>query len=272
MSGTAGTAPPTVVLGLDLDLRGAVQTSRALVQSYLLSTTGSSSSTSAGHPLPHRAGRTPLKLPSLVTKRPCRRSSMARLSLSEPSLLTPHDTVHYDGSSIRLSTVKKKQSPPPPPFSKSSALFKPRTSQHHLQQQNQNQLQSCCRPNFIHFSHAIQPSSKPRPARRHSHNPVLTAEMVPSNQSPHRYSSSLAEPLSVIGKPCLPSSGQRPAVAAATAIAGPARPQLHVFLPTEAEAEEVDQESVDEGFMDELDCKISCLKLQPGTPKTLTYH
>lgn len=34
----------------------------------------------------------------------------------------------------------------------------------------------------------------------------------------------------------------------------PARPQLHIFLPTEAE-EEADSESVDEGFMDELDCR-----------------
>lgn len=79
-----------------------------------------------------------------------------------------------------------------------------------------------------------------------------------------RSSSSQGELLSVVGKPCL----QRPALPAA----GPGRTQLHVFLPTEAEGEEVDSESVDEGFMDELDSKITSLKLQQGAPKTATYH
>ncbi len=83
----------------------------------------------------------------------------------------------------------------------------------------------------------------------------------------YRNSSSQGEPLSVIGKPCLPSCSQRPPLAA-----GPARTQLHVFLPTEAEGEEVDSESVDEGFMDELDSKIISLKLQQGTSKTFTLH
>lgn len=87
----------------------------------------------------------------------------------------------------------------------------------------------------------------------------------------YRNSSSQGEPLSVIGKPCLPSCSERPALAAAAA-AGPARTQIHVFLPTEAEGEEVDSESVDEGFMDELDSKITSLKLQQGAVKTLTYH
>ena len=76
--------------------------------------------------------------------------------------------------------------------------------------------------------------------------------------------------MSVVGKPCLPSCGQRPAVAAATT--GPARTQLHVFLPSEAEGEEVDSESVDEGFMDELDSKITSLKLQQAAPKTVTHQ
>lgn len=82
-------------------------------------------------------------------------------------------------------------------------------------------------------------------------------------------SSSQGEPLSVTGKPCLPSCSERPAVAAAVS---PARPQLHVFLPTEAEREDVDSESVDEGFMDELDSKITSVLLQQGAPKTVSYH
>ena len=71
-----------------------------------------------------------------------------------------------------------------------------------------------------------------------------------------------AEPLSVVGKPCLLNCSQRPTLAA-----GPGRTQLHVFLPTEAEGEEVDSESVDEGFMDELDNKITSLKIQHGARK-----
>lgn len=81
----------------------------------------------------------------------------------------------------------------------------------------------------------------------------------------HRNSLSQGELLSVVGKPCLRSGSKRPALAA-----GPARTQLHVFLPTEAEGEEVDSESVDEGFMDELDSKMISLKLQQGAPKTVT--
>lgn len=73
----------------------------------------------------------------------------------------------------------------------------------------------------------------------------------------------------VVGKPCLLSCSQRPAVAAS---AGPTRTQLHVFLPTEAEGEEVDSESVDEGFMDESDSKMTSLQLRQGAPKTVTYH
>lgn len=86
MSGTAGAAPPTAVLGLGLDLSGpwhqrAVQKSRALVQTYLL--------TSSVHPPPAAGGGggggrgagSPLRLPSLVapTKGPRRRGSTARL-------------------------------------------------------------------------------------------------------------------------------------------------------------------------------------------------
>ncbi|KAE8282300.1 hypothetical protein D5F01_LYC19704 [Larimichthys crocea] len=276
-SGTARAAPPTAVLGLGLELSGpwhqrAVQTSRALVQTYLL--------TGSVHPPPTAGGsrgtRTPLRLPLLVStaKGPRRRSSMARLSLSEPSLLTPNETVPSEGlpSSCRPSVLQKRP-PPPPPFSKSSALLPckschpSRVSQPHQQQNHQ--------PTFIHFSQAIQPSSKPRPARRHSqHSPVLTAEMAQGDLRPsvihHRNSLPNGEPLFVVGKPCLPSCGHRPAVSVAAA--GPARTQLHVFLPTEAEGEEVDSESVDEGFMDELDSKMTSLKLKQGGPKAVTEN
>lgn len=85
----------------------------------------------------------------------------------------------------------------------------------------------------------------------------------------HRNSLLNGEPLFVVGKPCLPSCSPRPAV---SVTAGPARTQLHVFLPTEAEGEEVDSESVDEGFMDELDSKMTSLKLKQGGPTAVTEN
>ncbi|CAK6949206.1 uncharacterized protein LOC121912697 [Scomber scombrus] len=264
MSGTAGSTPPIAVLGLDMDIsephqwhQRATQKSRAMVQTYML--------TSSVLPPPpageSRGTKTPLRLPSLVARGPRRRSSMARLSLSEPSLLTPKESTIFEGFSINRRPSVLQKRPPPPPFWKSS--------QPNQQQNNQHQVQSCSRPAYIHFSQAIQPSSKPRPVRRHSHNSALSPEMVQGDLQPLamqcRNSSSQVEPLSVVGKPCLLSCGQRPAMST-----GPGRTQLHVFLPTEVEGEEVDSESVDEGFMDELDSKITSLKLQQRAAKTVT--
>ncbi|XP_056255605.1 uncharacterized protein LOC130183889 [Seriola aureovittata] len=286
MSGTAGAEPPTAVLGLGLDISGpwhqrAVHKSRALVQTYLLTSSVQpppAAGAGAGGGRGGRGGgaggggrgggsgstKAPLRLPSLVAaaKAPRRRSSMARLSLSEPSLLTPSENVHFEGSSTnRRPSVLQRRPPPPPPFS-SSALLSCRSSQ-----PDQQQVQSCSRPAYIHFSQAIRPGSRPRPVRRHSHNPALSADTgdLRPLATQYRNCSSHGEPLSVIGKPCLLSCSLRPGPAAA---AGPARTQLHVFLPTEAEGEEADSESVDEGFMDELDSKMNSLKLQ----QTVTYH
>ncbi|KAM7373554.1 hypothetical protein PAMP_008396 [Pampus punctatissimus] len=232
------------------------QKSRALVQTYLLTSSVLPPPTAGGI----RGIKTPLRLPSLVAKGPRRRSSMAHLSLSEPSLVSPKENNIFEGfpSNRRLSVLQKRPPPPPPP-----PFFK--TNQPHQQQKHNHQIQSCSRSTYIHFSQAIQPRSKPRPARRHSHNPSLSSEMVQGDLRPLamrcRSSSSQAEPLSVVGKPCLLNSTLASA-------AGPGRTQLHVFLPT-GEGEVVDSESVDEGFMDELDNKITSLKLQQG--KTATY-
>ncbi|KAK9526479.1 hypothetical protein VZT92_015176 [Zoarces viviparus] len=280
MSGTAGAAPPTAVLGLGLDISGrwhgrAVQKGRALVQTYPLP--------SSVHPPPAAGGargtRTPVRLPSLVAtaEGPRRRSSTARLSLSEPSLLTPDENVLFEGfSGDRRPSVVQKRPPPPPPFYKSSVplpckTYRPPVTSQPRQRQNHQQVQSCSRPAYIHFSQAIQPGSKPR-VRRHSHNPSLSSEMVQGDLRPlvtqYRNSSSQGEPLSVVGRPCLPGCSERPgALAAAASAAGPARTQFHVFLPTEAEGEEVD-----EGFMDELDCRLTSLKLQQRMPMTHTYQ
>ncbi|XP_030004121.1 uncharacterized protein LOC115428979 [Sphaeramia orbicularis] len=206
---------------------------------------------------------------------------MARLSLSEPSLLTPNENALLEGfSSIRRPSVLQKRAPPPPPFSRSSTLIPCKTchpsgSVQPQQHQDQQQTQSCTRSTYIHFCQTVQPSMKPKPVRRHSHNPATSSEVIRGDPRPlvmqDRNALTLAEPLSVIGKPCLPSCSPRPILATAAAN-GQKRTQLHVFLPTEAEGEEVDSESVDEGFMDELDSKITSLKLQQGAPKTVTYH
>ncbi|XP_062266352.1 uncharacterized protein LOC133972794 [Platichthys flesus] len=263
MSGPAGPRPQKVM-----------QESRVLVQTHLL--------TSSLQPPPREgAGNTgskaPLRLPSLVAAgRGSRgRSSMARLSLSEPSLLNLNENIQFEGfSNVRRPSVLQKRPPPPPPPppSKSPSLLPCRTWLPSGSCQNLQDRQKgpgCSRPVYFHFSQAIQPRS--RPARHHSYNPTPSADNLRPlgmhDSSPQR------EPLSVVGKPYLRSCSQRLAPAAAAASApAPARAQLHVFLPTEAEAEEVDSESVDEGFMDELDCKMTSLKLQQGALKTLTYH
>ncbi|KAK5854695.1 hypothetical protein PBY51_004867 [Eleginops maclovinus] len=276
MSGPAEAVPQAAVLGVGSDVSGrwhqkTTKQSRALVQTYLLP--------NFVHPPPTAGGgwgaRTPLRLPSLTAQGP-RRQSMARLSLSEPSLLTPHENALLEGfSNNRRPSVVKKGSSPASPFSKSSVLLHCKTclTSGTSKQQNHRQVKSCSRPTYFHFSQAIQPGSKPIPVRRHSHNPTLSAVMEKQGDLrplvlQYRNSSPQGEPLYVVGKPCLLSGSECPTPAAA---AGQARTQLHVFLPTEAEGEEVDSESVDEGFMDELDSKITSLKLQQVAAKTLTY-
>lgn len=144
---------------------------------------------------------------------------------------------------------------------------------HHPHHQNlkQLQVQSCSRPVYSHFSQPIHPSPKPAPVNPYSQNLTLTTKGLQGDPRPlvmqHRHSLSQGEGLSVVGKPCLPNcSKPSPQVPASV----PARTQLHVFLPTEGagEGEEADSESVDEGFMDELDNMIISLKLQQGAPKT----
>lgn len=157
-------------------------------------------------------------------------------------------------SGSRLSSCLQMRPPPPPSFSKPPTLLPCRN----CDQQHNQQLQSCGRPAYIHFSRAIRPAARPAPVRRHSHNPDVSAEVLQGNFRRRNSSSCQGETLFVVGKPCFLGCGPRPPAAA-----GPAgRAQLHVFLPSEAKPEEADRESVDEGFMDELDCRITALKLQ----------
>lgn len=182
-------------------------------------------------------------------------------SLSEPSLFTPHDSILFGLSSVHRPNLLQKRGPASSSFLKPAAL----TSGSAQPFQDTHQPQSYSRPVYIHFSQAIQPSLKPKVTRRHSHNPGLSSDAGHSDLRP--LGTQDHEPLSVVGKTCLPSCGLRPAPAASS---GPTRPQLHVFLPTEAEGE--DSESVDEGFMDELDSKMSSLKLQQGAPQTAPLY
>lgn len=187
-------------------------------------------------------------------------------SLSEPSLLIASENIQLKGVSSfhRLSVVQDKPPLPSAPIKSSTMLS---CSTFHLSGAHERQKKqlhhSNQRPAFIHFSKAIRPSVRPRAVRRHSHNPALHLEAgradLLTSASRHGSSSSWEEPLCVVGKPCLLRCSQRAASS-----------QLHIFLPSEAEVEELDRESVDEGFMDELDIKIGSLKLQEEPVKTIT--
>ncbi|KAM8840071.1 uncharacterized protein AB9W97_001047 [Spinachia spinachia] len=276
MSGTVGAVHSTAMPGLGLDasrrwhLRG-VRKGRAMVKSYVLPSSGLPPPSAGG-------GRTPVRLPSLVATAvgPHRRCTRALLSHSEPSLLIPDENALLERlSSHRRPSVAPKRTPPPtPPFSKSSVRLscetgRPPTTSLPRQPQNRQQVQSCSRPAYIHFSQAIPLGPKPRPVRSGFHPPSLSPELVHSDLTVRQCHSSLfqGEPLSVVGRPCLLSYTECLPLAAAATADSPARTQLHVFLPTEDEGEE-GSASVDEGFMDEVESKITSLKLQHGAPMT----
>lgn len=193
-------------------------------------------------------------------------------SVSEPSLLNPKETVLFCGNHCPRQGVFQKH-PSVPPISRLSLPLAcelcppPRVSQLH-KQQSHREVRSCNRPGFINFCQAIRPSSKPRPTSRHLHNASLTTETRKPRSAVIWYPNSpfLGEPLSITGKPCLLSSCQRSVV---STVPVPARPQLHIFLPTDDKGVEMDSESVDEGFLDELDDKITSLKLQQGSAQTV---
>ncbi|CAN9504246.1 unnamed protein product [Ophioblennius macclurei] len=262
MSGAAGAAPPTAVLGLGLGLGLGLDAGAAWRQR-------------SGRPAAAADAKTPVRLPSLVAAGARRRSGVARLSLSEPSLFTPQEGDPFEG--VACSLRRSKPQAPLVSFSRSCALPsktfpRPLTAHPH---QNRGSV----RPTFVHFSHGVQPGVRPRAARRHSHNATPSSERAPHGDLRplalrYRNCPSEAESLSVVGKPCLLSSGQRGGAAAAAAgpSTGLARTQLHVFLPSETDGEEADSESVDEGFMDELDSKISTLKLHQAAVKAASYQ
>ncbi|CAL1585077.1 unnamed protein product [Knipowitschia caucasica] len=234
MSAQAARGPPTAVRGPGAETRGRPWLRRhknnlVSVQTYFLN-----SDAFPGPPPPTSVG-TRVRLPALTAKVPRRRSGLARLSLSEPSLFPHKDSVSLEVLSHGPSLLHKRSTS----SSSSNALVTPNPPA---------RPPDPSRPLYLHFSRCLQPSVRPRAQRRHSHTAVQVSPRP--------------EPLSVVGKTCVPVSSPRPAPAPR-----PSRAHIHVFLPSEAEVE--DSESVDEGFMDELDLKMSSLRLQQGAPHTL---
>ncbi|CAL8293259.1 unnamed protein product [Merluccius merluccius] len=274
-------ALPPSVLGLDTGgpcHQRAVQKSRSLARAYLLSCSVPPACGPAALP------RNPVRLPSLTAaQRPHRQTPVVSLSFSEPSLSSPGENVFLCGNRHRPSSVRKRLPPSHQPPSRSSSL----TSGNALDTWRKRhsvatpplpcQNKNYHRPIYTHFSQPIRPSPKVPPSRSLSDSmtrtsPETRSELRPSVM-PYGRSSCDGEALSVIGRPCLPGCCQTPALVAVSL--PPKRTQLHVFLPTgdragEEDGEEADSESVDEGFMDELDSKITALRLQ--RPKAVPDH
>lgn len=127
-------------------------------------------------------------------------------------------------------------------------------------------------PIYTHFSQPIRLSAKVPPSRRFSDTVARTSPEIRSELRPFIVHYGLGSPegeaLSVVGRPCQ-------TLAPVVASLPPKRTHLHVFLPTgdqAREGEEADSESVDEGFMDELDSKITALRLQHGGSNAVPYH
>ncbi|KAJ8334753.1 hypothetical protein SKAU_G00403920 [Synaphobranchus kaupii] len=220
------------------------QRTRPLAHAYLLS--------ASVPPPPATAAasrlRGTLRLPTLIAVDPRRRqTTSAELSVSKASLYTPGERAVIEGFSHNCCPPGRKY-PPPPLLRKSGDTG--------------GRVQSSP-PVYTHFSCPIRPSAKlvVKPLlqtrslsteRRDLRPLVMQYRQAPQGGT-----------LVVRGKHCLP----RPPTP--SIITEPARTELHVFLPTEGagEGEEGDNESVDEGFMDELDSKITSLKIHHGEPK-----
>lgn len=188
-------------------------------------------------------------------------SSPCLCSVSEPSLLDQKDTVLFYGNHCHRHGGFQKHASVPP----ISRLSTPLSCEFFPSSRTR---QSGNKPGFINFCQAIKPSSKERPTSRQLHTFSVAAETRKLKSAVIWYPAapSQGEPLSIVGKPCLLSCTQRSVVSTHTTSA---RPQLHIFLPTDDKGVEVDSESVDEGFLDELDYKITSLKLQQVSAQTI---
>lgn len=174
-------------------------------------------------------------------------------TISKPSLFTPGERALFEGFSRNRRHPLRKR-PLPLCMSCDTVVG--------------NNLSQSSRPVSTHFSYPISPN--PKLVKPRSQSLTLATEQGELRPLVIQYrQSSQGEGLTVRGKPCLslPSQSLPPAASM------PARTQLHIFLPMEGIGgrEEGDSESVDEGFMDELDSKITSLKLQQGESKIHTH-
>ncbi|CAL8298759.1 unnamed protein product [Lota lota] len=270
--------PPASALGRDTGgpwHQRDLQKSRSLARTYLLSSSVPPTCGQGGLP------RNPVRLPSLpAAQRPHRKTPVVSLSFSESSLFTPAENVLVSGKHHRPTSLRKRPPPSHQPPGRSSSLTSGNThhpsrkhhsdATHPLPRHNQNYH----RPIYTHFSQPIRPSPKTPPSRPLSdgvarNSPEIWSELRPSVMRYGR-SSSERESLSVVGRPCLPGCCRT--LASVGASLPLKRTALHVFLPTgdpAGEGEAADSESVDEGFMDELDSKINALRLHRVRPKTV---
>ncbi|KAA0710421.1 hypothetical protein E1301_Tti012520 [Triplophysa tibetana] len=211
------------------------QTQQTLGHTYILSSSMLPLSGSSGFRL-----REDFRLSSLHRTTHGRNTTVP-ISISEPSLFRSRHWAFLGDFSSNYA---------PPLRSRAPSLPSCKTAENpKMQEQKFHQV-------YIHFSQPMRLISKvgkktvtrggqKQTTERRSQQPSASHITQPPNR----------ETLSVKGKTCLPSQPLS---------SGASRKELHIFLPAEgAEEEETrESESVDEGFIDELDYKISTLALQ----------
>ncbi|KAK7125020.1 hypothetical protein R3I94_019166 [Phoxinus phoxinus] len=227
---------------VELKHQWAMQRNRTLVRTYLLS--------SSAVPLPGSWSRDDFRLPSL-SRSTHGGNTMAPLSISEPSLFTPGQRAVFEGfSKNRHPLLRKRGVGPCLPSCKTPENTKtPQQSYHQV---------------YMHFAQPLRPVPKPgQTLPRSQRRPTESRERQckqPVN----------LETLSVRGTTFL-STRHSPDGASSTSRSH--THQLHVFLPAEGAGpgEDRERESVDEGFMDELDSKVNTLRARlqqyPKKPK-----
>ncbi|XP_052388913.1 uncharacterized protein LOC127935252 [Carassius gibelio] len=216
---------------VELKHQWAMQRNCTPVQTCLLS--------SSVHPLPGSCNRDDFRLPSL-SRSTHGRTTAVPLSISEPCLFTPGPRAVFEGFSKNHHPLQHQ----PGPSLSCKTLEKPKK----------------------HISQPLKPVPKVGQAFTHSQQRATENRGLQSLMRQRRQPINL-QTLSVRGKTCLPTQHLP------TSSSSASRTQLHVFLPAEGAGQEEDQdsESVDEGFMDELDNRVTNLRLQqdPKTPRQI---
>ncbi|XP_016318296.1 uncharacterized protein LOC107670263 [Sinocyclocheilus anshuiensis] len=213
-----------------------MQRNRTLVRMYLLS--------SSVLPLPGSWSRDDFRRPPLSSSTHGRTTTVP-LSISEPCLFTPGQRAVFEGFSKNRRPLLHKRGPSSPSCKTLENTKAPQQSYHQV---------------YMHFSRPLKPVPKVGQAFTHSQRRATESTGLQALVRQH------LETLSVRGQTFLPTQHLP------TSSSSAPRTQLHVFLPAEGarQEEDGDSESVDEGFMDELDNKVTTLRLQdPKIPKQI---